>query len=209
MAAAVDPSGRAPGGPARRVRRRASDADRLHLGHRLGHVDDDARALVPRSPTATTARSPWPTRSIAADGIHSAARAQRYPDEGAAALERIAALARPRRDRAGARRAARWCGPGIATRSSSATRSPTCPTVVSSSTSSPSCGGPTSDLGEVGGLEPARRASTTSCPSSSDWEFDWLDVPAIIRCRAGDVRLPDDRPRPGAPLDVRPHDAAR
>lgn len=60
-------------------------ADRIHLGHRLVAIDDSASETV----TATFVRASDSTSVdvtapvlVAADGIHSVARATRYPDEG-------------------------------------------------------------------------------------------------------------------------------
>ena len=41
------------------------------------------------------------------------------------------------------------------------------------------------------------------------WNYGWLDVPAHAARREGDLRVPDDRPRPGAHLGGRPRGAAR
>ena len=49
------------------------------------------------------------------------------------------------------------------------------------------------------------RSSTTSTAGTTDW----LDVPAMLRGAKRDLRIPDDRPRPGAHLGGRPRGAAR
>ena len=58
-------------------------ADRLFLGHRLVRVDDDGERALARFDASGGARvTSVADAVVAADGIHSAARAQRYPDEG-------------------------------------------------------------------------------------------------------------------------------
>ncbi len=58
--------------------------DHVHLGHRLVRVDadDEPAAAVFAMPDQAEERSVTGDAVISADGIHSVARAQRYPEEG-------------------------------------------------------------------------------------------------------------------------------
>ena len=133
---------------------------------------------------------------VAADGIHSAARAQRYPDEGALPLERLAALARHRGDGARPRRALHDLGraSGAEVRRLSDRRPAR--TAGRASTSSPSCERPESDLARSEDWN--RRGSLDDfLPQFKEWDFGWLDVPGHCGGGTRDLPLPDGGP--GAP----------
>ncbi len=131
-------------------RRRRGDVhrstQRCHDGHGDGLDDDRLRRHPLRCPPAL------------------------LPGRGHAQVERIAAVARPRRRSSRCSMVGRWCGPVIRARSSSSTPCSTCPTVASNSTSSPSCA-PTrpSCSSAKTGTGPA--ISPTSCRSSSGGHF--------------------------------------
>ena len=156
-------------------------SDHLHLGHRLERVDDTTA-------TFDGARVVTGDLVVAADGIHRVARAQHYPTRvRPSGTVPCCGAASPRSNRCST--VARWSGPGTVTRSSSATRSPTCPTAAKRSTSSPSCGGPGSELGRH---EDWNRPGELDdfLPEFEDWNFDWLDVPSIIRSAPGTFVFP-------------------
>jgi 2-polyprenyl-6-methoxyphenol hydroxylase-like FAD-dependent oxidoreductase len=154
-------------------------ADHLHLGHRLvelAEVDDRVRAAFD---TAAGRRLVESGMLIAADGIHSAARAQRYPDEGrtrwnGALLWRGIAELEPLLGG----RAMVWAG----------------------HRDQKFVGYPIADLDDgrqqfnfiaelrrpespLGDDEDWNRAGRLDdfLPEFEQWVFDWLDVPAIIR----------------------------
>ena len=142
---------------------------------------------------------------VAADGIHSVARAQRYPDEGRshAGTARCSGAASPRSSPVLDGRTMVWAGH----RDQKFVGYPIAdlPTAARRSTSSPSCGARSRTSARRRGLEPARASSTTSCPSSRTGTSTGSTSPPIIRVRAGHVPVPDGRSRSGGALDVRTH----
>lgn len=165
--------------------------DRLHTGHHLvdlAHHDDHAVALFASRRGGTVEHSVRGSIVVAADGIHSAARALRYPDEGmprwnGALLWRGLATASPVFDG----RTMVWCG----------------------HPRQKFVGYPVRDLGDgrqafnfiaeftVDDQELAEREDWNRpgvldefIGPFEDWRFDWLDVPALIRSAPGTFRFP-------------------
>jgi len=117
---------------------------------------------------------------VAADGLHSAARRQRFPDEGpplwgGAVLWRGTAPCRP------IRTGASFTLVENSSNASSTTRSaPSIPPLdFSGRTSSPSS---PSIQPWAGMLQAGIRPSTPQVflPAFADWDFDWLDIPALV-----------------------------
>jgi 2-polyprenyl-6-methoxyphenol hydroxylase-like FAD-dependent oxidoreductase len=160
--------------------------DRLHLGHRLARIDDDGRAtFVDRSGNDVVAEG---DALVAADGIHSVARAQRYPGEGAprwngSLLWRGVAEVEPVLDG----RSMVWAG----------------------HRDQKFVGYPIADLADGRQLfnfvAELRRPDSGLArdedwnrpgelddflPAFEDWTFDWLDIPAIIKTAPGTYLFP-------------------
>jgi 2-polyprenyl-6-methoxyphenol hydroxylase-like FAD-dependent oxidoreductase len=162
---------------------------RLYLGHRLLDVDDEngrafAHLDAPDGRQVTVAAD----AIVAADGIHSTARAQRYPDEGeprwnGSLLWRGLVEGEPVLDG----RSMVWAG----------------------HRDQKFVGYPIADLpdgrqqfnfiaelrrpeSELGRSEDWNRAGVLDdfLPEFEDWRFDWLDVPAIIRAAPGTFLFP-------------------
>jgi 2-polyprenyl-6-methoxyphenol hydroxylase-like FAD-dependent oxidoreductase len=166
-------------------------AERVHTGHHLVDLeshDDHAVAHFARSRGGAVERSVRGSIVVAADGIHSAARSLRYPDEGmprwnGALLWRGLTTALPVFDG----RTMVWCG----------------------HPRQKFIGYPVADLDDgrqafnfiaelkVEGQELAEREDWNRAgvleefiePFES-WRFDWLDVPALIRSAPGTFRFP-------------------
>ena len=211
VAAAVDPPRHAPGDPARRVRRPGGRAT----------TSTSVTDWFGSTPTTNHAqRGASPRRRATGDAIVSGGRGDRgrrhpqrrpraaLPRRGPAPVERLAPVARDRRDRTGARRP--HDGLGRASRPEVRRlpdrRPARRPAGVQLHRRAAAPGRPA--LGE---REDWNRAGELAdfLPEFEDWGFDWLDVPAIIRSAPAHVRVPDGRPRPGDALDVRSLDPAR
>jgi 2-polyprenyl-6-methoxyphenol hydroxylase-like FAD-dependent oxidoreductase len=165
-------------------------AEHLHLGHRLVHTDaDDA-----------TARGTFEVRGdgseivaegdvlIAADGLHSTARAQRYPDEGApkwsgSLLWRGTAEVEPVLDG----RSMVWAG--YREQKFVAYPITDLPDGRQVLNFVAELRRPGSDLGrDEDWNRPGRPEDFL--PAFEDWRFDWLDVPAVIRASPGTYLFP-------------------
>jgi 5-methylphenazine-1-carboxylate 1-monooxygenase len=165
-------------------------ADHLHLGHRLERVDGDdvtATAVFAVSEGGTD-RGVRGDAVIAADGIHSVARAQRYPDEG-----------RPRWNGSLLWRGIAEIEPVLDGRTM----------VWAGHRDQKFVGYPIADLpdgrqafnfiaelrrprSELGQAEDWNRAGDLAdfLPEFEDWDFGWLDVPSIIRSAPGTFLFP-------------------
>jgi 2-polyprenyl-6-methoxyphenol hydroxylase-like FAD-dependent oxidoreductase len=162
-------------------------AAHLHLGHRLVRVDADAAATAtfdradPGAPPTANGAAVTATGAalIGADGIHSVARAQRYPDEGpprwnGSLLWRGVAELAPVLDG----RTMIWAGH----RDQKFVGYPIAdlPDGRQAFNFIAELRRPGSDLDQH---EDWNRAGDLHdfLPAFEDWRFDWLDVPAIIR----------------------------
>jgi 2-polyprenyl-6-methoxyphenol hydroxylase-like FAD-dependent oxidoreductase len=160
--------------------------DHLHLGHRLEGVTDDRNGAGAAFAGADAAV--WGDLLVAADGIHSAARAQRYPGEGpprwnGALLWRGVAEIDPVLDG----RTMVWAGH----RDQKFVGYPIADLDSGRQTFNfvAELRRPESDLGAS---EDWNRAGDPAdfLPEFEDWDFDWLDVPAIIRSAPGTFLFP-------------------
>ena len=165
-------------------------SDHLHLDHRLVRVDADdehARAVFRTSPRdddlVVTGDS-----VVAADGLHSVARAQRYPAEGrprwnGSLMWRGVAEIEPVLDGRtmiwAGHRDRKFVGYPIAD----------LPDGRQAFNFVAELRRPASALGEV---EDWNRIGELAdfLPEFEDWDFDWLDVPAIIRSAPGTYLFP-------------------
>ena len=173
------------------ITRERLGADRIHTGHHLTGLESDERGATAhfsagrRGPHLTSVRG---SVVIAADGIHSTARALRYPDEGmprwnGSILWRGTAEVDPVFDG----RTMVWAG----------------------HPAHKFVGYPIRDLPDgrqlfnfiaefrTDGLELAEREDWNQpgvlddfIGRFEDWTFDWLDVPALIRSSPGTYRFP-------------------
>ena len=163
--------------------------EHLHLGHRLVRVDDGegAAAVVVGRADGTEVVATGDVL-VAADGIHSAARAQRYPDEG-----------RPRWNGSLLWRGVAEVAPVLDGRSM----------VWAGHRDQKFVGYPIADLDDgrqafnfvaelrrpgsgLGDDEDWNRPGELAdfLPAFEDWAFDWLDVPAIVRSAPGTYLFP-------------------
>jgi 2-polyprenyl-6-methoxyphenol hydroxylase-like FAD-dependent oxidoreductase len=164
-------------------------AARLHLGHRLVHVDDDAGRGYAHLDAPDGARVTVAADAVvSADGIHSVARAQRYPDEGpprwnGALLWRGLAEIEPVLDG----RSMVWAGH----RDQKFVGYPIAdlPDGRQQFNFIAELRRPESDLGRS---EDWNRTGVLDdfLPEFEDWRFDWLDVPAVIRAAPGTFLFP-------------------
>ena len=155
--------------------------DHLHLGHRLVRIDtrDDRAHAVLTAPPRDDDLVVTGDAVIAADGLHSVARAQRYPDEG-----------RPRWNGSLMWRGIAEIEPVLDGRTM----------VWAGHRDLKFVGYPIADLRDgrqafnfvaelrrpastLGAVEDWNRIGELAdfLPAFADWQFDWLDVPAIIR----------------------------
>ena len=173
--------GDAPGDPARRVRRARRAATTSTSVTDWSRIDADAEptAAVLRAAPADVELVVTGDAVIAADGIHSAARAQRYPDEGrprwnGSLMWRGVAEIDPVLDGRtmvwAGHRDRKFVGYPIAD----------LPDGRQAFNFVAEVRRPTSALGEV---EDWNRVGELAdfLPDFADWGFGWLDVPAIIR----------------------------
>jgi len=165
-------------------------ADHLHLGHRLASVDDRGRGASAVFATAPDGENVVVIGDavIAADGIHSAARAQRYPAEG-----------RPRWNGALLWRGVAEIEPVLDGRTM----------VWAGHRDQKFVGYPIADLGDgrqaynfvaelrrpqsaLGDDEDWNRPGVLDdfLPQFERWVFGWLDVPAIIRAAPSTYLFP-------------------
>ena len=175
----------------------------LHLGRRLARLEERGDRAVAVFEDGERSEADL---VVAADGIHSAARASRYPDEGplkwnGSLLWRGVAEI----DRVLDGRTMIWAG----------------------HPEQKFVGYPIADLpdgrqafnfiaelrrpgSDLAAWEDWNRAGSLEdfLPAFADWHFGWLDVPSIVRAVARDLPLSHGRPRPHPPLDLRPHHPA-
>jgi 5-methylphenazine-1-carboxylate 1-monooxygenase len=165
-------------------------ADRLHLGQRLRRVDSDAREAHADFDVVADggSHSAGADAVVAADGIHSAARAQRYPDEGpprwnGSLLWRGLAEIEPVLDG----RSMVWAGH----RDQKFVGYPIAdlPDGRAQFNFIAELRRPESDLGTS---EDWNRPGVLDdfLPEFEDWDFDWLDVPSIVRAASGTFLFP-------------------
>jgi 2-polyprenyl-6-methoxyphenol hydroxylase-like FAD-dependent oxidoreductase len=161
-------------------------ADRLRPSHRLVRVDDDAQARF--DVVDGGVRTAVADAVVAADGIHSAARAQRYPDEGPPrwngsllwrGLAEIAPVLDGRSMVWAGHRDQKFVGYPIAD----------LPDGRQQFNFIAELRRPESDLGRS---EDWNRPGVLDdfVPEFEDWRFDWLDVPTIIRAASGTFVFP-------------------
>jgi 2-polyprenyl-6-methoxyphenol hydroxylase-like FAD-dependent oxidoreductase len=164
--------------------------DHLHLDHTLVHLDDDGHRAEATFTVRSDGREIRRTADaiVASDGIHSAARAQRYPDEGP-----------PRWNGALLWRGLTDLDPVLDGRSM----------VWAGHRDQKFVGYPIADLpggrqtfnfiaelrrpdSPLGRGEDWNRPGVPDdfLPEFEDWSFDWLDVPAIIRQSPGTYLFP-------------------
>ena len=163
-------------------------AEHVHLGHRLVQVDADADVARAVFQTADDDRVVVADAVIAADGIHSVARAQKYAGEG-----------RPRWNGALLWRGIAELEPVLDGRTM----------VWAGHRDQKFVGYPIADLpgdrqlfnfiaelrrpdSPLGEDEDWNRAGDLAdfLPEFEDWDFEWLDVPAIIRSAPGTFLFP-------------------
>ena len=156
-------------------------SDHLHLGHRLAHVDTDddcARAVFGVQPRDERLEVVGDA-VVGADGIHSVARAQRYPTEGSPrgngslmwrGIAEIAPVLDGRTMVWAGQRDQKFVGYPIADLPDGRQTF----NFVAELHRPGSALGQGEDWNRAGNL-------TDFLPAFEDWRFDWLDVPAIIR----------------------------
>jgi 5-methylphenazine-1-carboxylate 1-monooxygenase len=163
-------------------------ADRLHLGHRLVRVDGGGSTAVFAGPDDHVDQVIRGEAVIAADGIHSVARAQHYPDEGpprwnGALLWRGIAEIEPVLDG----RTMVWAGH----RDQKFVGYPIAelPDGRQAFNFIAELRRPLSELGQEEDWNQAGDLDDF-LPEFEDWDFDWLDIPAIIRTAPGTFLFP-------------------
>jgi len=162
-------------------------APRVHLGHRLVNIDGEAaRATFEVSGGERVEVSG--DAVVAADGIHSVARSQRYPDEGpprwnGALLWRGIAEIEPVLDGRtmvwAGHRDQKFVGYPIADRPGGRQAF----NFIAELRRPESSLGAAEDWNRPGDLD-------DFLPEFTDWVFDWLDVPAIVKAAPGTFLFP-------------------
>jgi 2-polyprenyl-6-methoxyphenol hydroxylase-like FAD-dependent oxidoreductase len=168
-------------------------ADRLHLGRRLARIDDSGARPVAHFTDGSHVEADL---VIAADGIHSAARAQRYPDEGpvlwnGSLLWRALVEAEPILDG----RTMIWAGypdqKFVAYPIGDLAAGQQRINIVAEMRMPESDLGRSEDWNRPGSLD-------DFLPAFLDWRFDWLDVPGLLKAIAETYVFPmvDREPLP-------------